>query len=407
MESWLKRYATGEWLTLSLMFTAGIASLTLCLGALLLLFVTATGDLDMFGRALGTDYSGFWSAGRMAVEGRASEVYNWSLLYDFEQQKFGASVPLTVFAYPPSFLLLTAVLALLPYLLSFMVWQLATLAPTVWLVARILPDRIAVLLAISSPAVLRNLAHGQNGCLTAFLLGAGLWQLDRRPVLSGVLFGCLVYKPHLGLVVPLLLIVRRSWLSFSAAGLTALFIVLVSVLAFGTSIWQIYLDSLPFFRHALVDSGAPGYERMQSAFATVRMWGGSLTLAYLVQTSVTVAVLSICAYLVIFSSANVRNAAVCAAAVLVTPFVLDYDLVLIGLGIVFIVADGRAYGFRDWEKTTLALIWIMPGLSRALAESAMIPGGPMASLALLALAIARHRTCVMKPLGTAINLQTR
>src|SRR6516165_8204641 len=113
MRTRLKRYATGEWLTRQLMFTAGTASLTLCLGALLLLFVTATGDLDMFGRALGTDYSGFWSAGRMAIEGRASEVYNWSLLYDFERQKFGTSVPLTVFAYPPSFLLLTAVFALL------------------------------------------------------------------------------------------------------------------------------------------------------------------------------------------------------------------------------------------------------------------------------------------------------
>ena len=43
-----------------------------------------------------------------------------------------------------------------------------------------------------------NIGHGHNGFLTAALIGSALVVLDRRPVLAGVLFGLIAYKPQFG-----------------------------------------------------------------------------------------------------------------------------------------------------------------------------------------------------------------
>ena len=44
------------------------------------------------------------------------------------------------------------------------------------------------MLALACPAVLINVGHGQNGFLTAALLGGALVLLDRRPIVAGILF---------------------------------------------------------------------------------------------------------------------------------------------------------------------------------------------------------------------------
>ena len=60
-------------------------------------------------------------------------------------------------------------------------------------------------LALAFPAVFVNLGHGHNGFLTAALIGFALLWLDRRPVVAGILFGLLAYKPQFGLMIPLVL----------------------------------------------------------------------------------------------------------------------------------------------------------------------------------------------------------
>ena len=54
-----------------------------------------------------------------------------------------------------------------------------------------------------------NVGHGQNGFLTAALLGGALHWLDRRPWLAGVLIGCLAYKPQFGVLIPVALLAGR------------------------------------------------------------------------------------------------------------------------------------------------------------------------------------------------------
>ena len=99
-----------------------------------------------------------------------------------------------------------------------------------------------LLLALAFPAVLINVGHGQNGFLTAALLGGALVVLDRRPIVAGILFGLLVYKPQYGLMLPLVLAVSGRWKCFAAAAATVVLLTIVTTLTFGASVWHAFLS---------------------------------------------------------------------------------------------------------------------------------------------------------------------
>ena len=77
-----------------------------------------------------------------------------------------------------------------------------------------------LLVALAFPAVLINIGHGQNGFLTAALLGGALVVLERRPIMAGFMLGLLVYKPQYGLLLPLVLAVSGRWKCFASAAVT-------------------------------------------------------------------------------------------------------------------------------------------------------------------------------------------
>jgi alpha-1,2-mannosyltransferase len=67
-----------------------------------------------------------------------------------------------------------------------------------------------------------------------------------------------------------------------------------------------------------------------------------------------------------------------------TPYMMDYDLVVLALPIAWIALEGRRSGFLPWEKSLLAFVWLMPLFARSLSRHAMIPIAPFAMLLLLA-----------------------
>jgi hypothetical protein len=381
---------SGDWLTADRVRAAGTVSLAIACLSLLALLVTSHGTLDAWGRPLGTDFSDVWTAGQMALDGRAPAAWDWAQHYQMQQAAHGdPHVPFYGWHYPPPFLLLAALLAMLPYLAALCVWQAASLWGALRVCRTILPGPTALLAMLGAPVVLLCVTHGQNGFLTAALLGSGLLLLDRRPLLAGLLFGCLIYKPQFALVIPVVLLAGGHVRAIAGACLSAAALVGATLAIWGWPVWQAFLDSLPLTRQIVIEQGETGWHKIQSPFAMVRMWGGPVPLAYAIQGVVTVAAMGAVLWLTRAARPNVRGAAICAAALLSTPYVLDYDLVLLGLGTVFLVADGLERGFLPWEKSLLALAWLAPLAARPLAEATLFPLGQLAILTVLALAVRR------------------
>ena len=190
------------------------------------LVVTATRARRPARRPLGTDFSNFYAAGTYVLDGNAEAPFDLARQHAREQEIFGAATPFYGWHYPPFFLFVAAALALMPYgagargLAGGDARALSAGDPgdPVASRARHAPPadaasaaraadaiRLWLLLALAFPAVLVNIGHGQNGFLTAALLGGALVMLDRRPLLAGILFGLLAYKPQFGLMIPLVL----------------------------------------------------------------------------------------------------------------------------------------------------------------------------------------------------------
>ncbi len=267
----------GNWLTrerVRIVAAIALAIWVLLIGALL---ATRHGTLDLEGRPLGTDFSDVYAAGRMALGGHAAEAWSWPAHYLVQQQVHGdPHVPFYGWHYPPPFLLVASLLAMLPYLAALALWQGTTLAGAAAVVRAIVPGRTAMLAALGAPVVFVCLGHGHNGFLTATLFGGALLILDERPVLAGLLLGCLVYKPQFALLIPPLLLVTLNWRAILGASISAGALIGATLAIWGWPVWQAFLDSLPLTRRVVIESGDTGWEKIQSPFALVRMWGGGV-----------------------------------------------------------------------------------------------------------------------------------
>jgi hypothetical protein len=386
---------TGRWLTAERARAYPLILLAFYAIAAIGWIALSNGLIDRNGKPIGTDFASFYAAGRLALEGHTAAIYDMAAHYAREQQIFGSAVPYYGWLYPPIFLLVAVPLALLPYSVALIVWQGASFALYLAVVAAILAKlrreagaiaRLWWPVAAAFPAVFVNLGHGQNGFLTAGLLGAALLSLPRRPLVSGILFGLLAYKPQFGLLIPVALLVTGQWRAIIAASLTVAALMAVTTLAFGAEIWWAFAASTETSRKLLLEQGDVGFEKLQSVFAAIRMWGGGITLAYWVQGAASLAAIGGVAWLWRTShDRHLKAAALMIATLLASPHALDYDLTILGPAMAFFVASRRSDGFRDFDISVLAAAWIAPLFARGIAGSTCIPLGLIAIVALYAL----------------------
>jgi hypothetical protein len=407
-----QRLRSGEWLTASRARSYSLILLGICTVAAASWVALSDSLTDPNGKPIGTDFSSFYAAGSMALEGHGLNVYDMAAHYARQQEIFGAKTPYYAWFYPPFLLFIAVPLALLPYPAALIVWQAATMAFYVCVVGAILqpirqsrPDLgyLWALLALAFPAVFINLGHGQNGLLTAALLGAALLALARQPLLSGTLFGLLAYKPQFALVIPIALLASNQWRAIAAAAVTIVALFVLSVAAFGTEIWYGFAASTEISRKLLLQDGDVGFEKLQSMLAVVRMWGGGIPLAYVAQAATSIA--AICGVIWMWRGScdfNVKAALLMIATLLASPHTLDYDLMILGPAIAFMACAGFAGGFRDYEISVLAAAWIVPLLSRGIAGATGIPLG---LLVLLALYVFTLRRAVRDRRGSAIKVR--
>jgi alpha-1,2-mannosyltransferase len=394
----------GSWITRERMRLWSLAVLAASLCGLVFLLATSNGLNDYQGRPLGTDFSNIYAGGTYVLDGQPGTAFDPPSQHARQQMIFGKDTPFYGWCYPPFLLFVAAALALLPYVAALAVWQLSTMLLYVgmlWSVLRFAPSRqnegmaltrdpMWLLLAIAFPAVFVNLGHGHNGFLTAALIGTALLVLDSRPVVAGILFGLMSYKPQFGVMIPLVLLATGRWRAFASAGATVLALIVVSTLAFGTDVWRMMIDALPFTREVVLEQGGTGWHKIQSVFSWARMWGAGVPFAYAAQGAVTVALGAALIWLWRSNASyRLKAAALPIASILATPYSLDYDLMALAPAIAFLAVEGFDRGFRAWEKTALAFLWFMSLIARTVAEQTLIPLAVPAMLIVVFLVLRR------------------
>jgi hypothetical protein len=364
---------------------AGYSSLVLAIYVLMaVLWVALSRDfLDPAGKPLGADFINFYAASDLALQGRLAEAYDIPRMVAAEQAIVPAAAGQVVpWQYPPTFALLILPLALLPYSVAFLLFMGTTLALYLWLVHAILPDRRALLAALAFTAVLVNALGGQNGFLSAALLGGGLILLETRPITAGVLLGLLTYKPHLGILLPLVLAAGGYWRVIGMAALSALIFALVAWLVFGAESWQAFWDHLPLAGDYL-RSGVLPWDKMASVFAAARLLGASATLASGLQAiaALAVAALGIQAWRQ-GGSLELRAALAVIGTTIAVPALYDYDLVPLAIPIAILAADGLSAGWMPGMRTLLVIAWLAPMIGTSLTRYAHLPIMPLVLVAL-------------------------
>ena len=382
---------SGDWLTAARM--RGYSLILLGAAALAVAGWIASSDglIDRNGKPLGTDFSNVYAAGSLTWQGRPAEAYEPALQHAAEKAVFGGrEVPFYGWHYPPFFFVVAFLVAAVPYAWGLAVWLLASFAAYLVTLRAILPRRETLLVAAAFPGVFVNVGHGHNGFLTAALLGGALHWLDRRPWLAGVLIGCLAYKPQFGVLIPIALLAGKRWSTIAAAIVTVAALTAISFAALGSGVWHAFVDSMNFTQTIVLEQGGTGWEKIQSIFSAARNWGANVPTAYALQSALALLLAASLAWLWHSDAAfDLKAAALATASLLATPYVLDYDLVVLAVAIAFFARHGLQQGFGDFEISLLALAWIVPLLSRGLAAATGIPLGLIVLLALYGLVLRR------------------
>jgi len=303
------------------------------------------------------DFVALWAAGRLAEAGHAAAAYNWAVLKPLEENIVGHFAGYLGWRYPPTFLFAAAALSLLPYAAAFLVWTFGTFLAYLAAIRTIIGDRAGYFLAAAFPAVLANFMAGQNGFLSAALIGGSLGLLEDRPVAAGALLGLLAYKPHLGLLFPIALAAAGRWRVFFSAALVAVLTAAASWAAFGAASWQAFF---PGIAHALDADGLAYWGKLQSAFGLTRALYDSATLAWSIQ--IATALLAAVAVAVLWRSRaayEIKAAALGVAVLLATPHLLLYDLVVLAVPLAFLFRLGRSGGYLKHELAGIGLACLL------------------------------------------------
>ncbi|MEA2779672.1 MAG: alpha,2-mannosyltransferase [Rhodospirillaceae bacterium] len=385
----IEELRSGEWLSRKRIIAYCWIFLIVQAAAIVILLLGHRGLIDSFGRPLGTDFISFYAAGELAASPDPAVVYQPLVHSATERQIAGNNdIPYYSFYYPPTFLLVCRLFSTMPYMVALALWLALTSLVFAISIGAILPIPGMRLASFAFPAVFLNIGHGQNGFLSASLFAAGTAMLGRWPFLAGMAFGALCYKPQLAVLIPVALLFGRQWRAaagacFSAATLTGL-----SVLVFGTNVWRAYAAFVPMVQSTLQDGGGE-FEKMAGIFGAVRLLGGGVVLG---QIALVAAILSAAVATAFVwtrqTSVATRSATLVGAALVASPLLWDYDLVLATVAAAWLVREGRCEAFLPWEKSLLGVLFVLPLISRPVGEVFHVPLAALVGSMLLALALA-------------------
>jgi hypothetical protein len=368
----------GTWATPLRLAAIGFALTVASVAQLVRLAPTGTPRLER----VGYDFYTFWTVGTALRRGLPEIVYSPEALRQFQVALFGPFEGSVFITYPPTALLVFYPLAWAPFPLAMAGSVLVGLALYLTALRRIgVPALVAALFPVWSIGIL----YGNPSFLIAALYGWALALLPSRPFVAGVLFGVLTFKPHLGLLVPVALVAGRQWRALASASISSVGLAALSTLAFGTEVWTGYLSSFGTAGHVLQSWMSLG--KFQSVFGAAGRLGATFGVA--IGLHALVAVAGAVAVARVWGSEadhELKAALLLAGSLLATPYVYNYDLLLLAVAAAFFIRHASRTGWGQWELSGLVPVAFLPFASDPIGRETGIITAPLASVLLFALA---------------------
>jgi hypothetical protein len=322
------------------------------------------------------DFSNMWFGGRLALTGRLATIFDAHAYRDFIATIAPYQRAQSEWSYPPSILLIAAPLAIAPLLASYLVWTFGTTALLFGTLRITGLPRSLTIAAIASPAAWTNIMFGQNGSLSATFLCGGLLLLEDNPVMAGVLFGLLTFKPHLGVIIPICLIASRKWSAILSASLVAGAMIVATAICFGWQSWSLFLSATRPLMVDILEHPPEGYQvNFVTFFMLLRSFDLSIATAWLGQGVVALIAAAAVwkAWRMETDDKWTRIALTIIATFVATPYGYSYDLVSFSVAVTMIawttLEDAHLnQRFKSGVLILLGFLWFWPKLQQPVVD---------------------------------------
>ncbi len=329
------------------------------------------------------DFFGLWSYPRFLQTHAPADLYDNNAVLAFQREIGPGFTENYPFLYPPPFLLVLWPFGQMPYLVARIAWIALCLAACLFAVCGTRWRRPIAAAVILAPASTVCMVYGQNGLLSAALMIGGMRLARPRPVVAGILFGLLVYKPQLGLLIPIALAAAGLWRAILAAACTVIAILGLSLILFGPAMWPAWLATTQAVSHYTPADRAHLDRLMPTISAAARRLGAPADLATVLQILAALAVAAVVWRCWRRDGSVSADATLPVATFLATPYAFGYDMPMAAFATLLAVQDWglRRRSFSFAELLIVLLVLLLP----ILFLSSLSIGAPVAVVLLAAL----------------------
>ena len=338
------------------------------MGSVALLCNAALGQfpVTLAGEVVLPDFFAYWTGGRMVLLGQINELYDPAVQGALQAAAVPSTRGLAWFISPPTTALLLVPWSALPYGWGALAWTATSVAVLGLALQYARPllghregdHRLFVGVMWSTPAVFELIGAGQNTALAllAVMLSLRL-AANGREIGAGAVLAAGLYKPHLFVLVPVVLLVQRRYRALGALAATSALVFLATLPVVGLGAWSSWAKALasPLYRDQ-VQVGLTW--KMQSVSALSAALGAPPRLAFVF--------LLIGAAAFVWSARRFRDDAprVWALALMTTvvfgPHAMMYDLVLLVPVAAYLFAHRNTRAARLLGIVTCVLLWSVP-----------------------------------------------
>lgn len=337
------------------------------------------------------DLFGFWSYSRFVLEHPPTEIYNPASLHA-AQVALGMDPNIEYpCPYPPSFLLALWPLGLLPLSAAYLAMIGITLPLFIWATTGGRWQSWIGLAAIVAPATTITIIAGQAAMLAAALMAGGLRLAPVRPVLAGVLLGLLIYKPQMAVLVPVALVAAGLWRTVAAAAATVIALIAISSIAFGWSIWPAWISGIQAYSGYFAAESGGRLHLMPTVYAALPRFGVSHSAAQLVQAIAAIAAAGAVWDCFRRGATPMAAAALMTATFLATPYAFAYDMPMVVIAVLWVVAERRRGPEPIGATETFVLTLAMVAPITLLPENVRFPVAMVSLVLLLGLIVRQCR----------------